>query len=190
MLIGTKIVFSPLPEMMKALSYSIEYDCFRAAAYRLFGVQPKMNLRVANGTAGSLLVTYLYKKNDVVRSMKEMARRLPDDWMVKGKSFSLDERSAREVVLLYANSDVILRQWNGIGDDYFSFFLLPRNGYLQTQSSTVRELSWAETNKEGLRILFERSDLNESNVTDHLHTLVRKVARKKYGFSLSGCPVC
>lgn len=188
MLVGTEIVFSPLPEMTKALSYSIEYDCFRAAAYRLFGVQPKMNLRVANGTVGSLLVTYLYKKDDVVRSMKEMVRRLPDDWVVKGKSFSLDDRSAREVVLLYANSDVVLRQWNGIGDDYFSFFLLPRNGYLQ--SSAVNNTSWAEANKEGLRILFDRSGLNESDVTDHLHSLVRKVAWKKYGFSLSGCPVC
>ena len=186
----TEIVFSPLSKMTQALSYSIEYDCFRAATYRLFCVQPKMNLRVANNTAGNLLVTYLYKKDDVVRSMKEMVKRLWGDGMVKGKSFSLDERSAREVVLLYANSDVVLRQWNGIGDDYFSFFLLPRNGYLQVQNSTVGEPSWAESNKEGLRILFDRSDLDESNVADHLHSLVQKVARKKYGFSLSGSPVC
>ena len=186
----TEIVFSPLSKMTQALSYSIEYDCFRAATYRLFGVQPKMNLRVANNTAGNLLITYLYKKDDVVRSMKEMVKRLWGDGMVKGKSFSLDERSAREVVLLYANSDVVLRQWNGIGDDYFSFFLLPRNGYLQVQNSTVGERSWAESNKEGLRILFDRSDLDESNVADHLHSLVQKVAWKKYGFSLSGSPVC
>ena len=91
----TEIVFSPLSKMTQALSYSIEYDCFRAATYRLFGVQPKMNLRVANNTAGNLLVTYLYKKDDVVRSMKEMVKRLWGDGMVKGKSFSLDERSAR-----------------------------------------------------------------------------------------------
>lgn len=164
---------------------TIHFDCFRAAAYKLFNIKPLMNMKSSSSEiTGKFLVTYLYQKGDEVLSSKQMVAQLPESWRLKGKSFNLDERSSRELILLYANSDIIIRQYKGRDDDYYSLFLLPRNGYIQIQDVSVYSKSWTEVNSKGLRIIFAVSDLYHSSILNQLQNIIVRVQRRKYRVSL------
>ena len=123
-------------------------------------------------------------------SSKQLVSEFPESWKLKGKSFNMDERSSRELILLYANSDIILREYKEDADDYYSLFLLPRNGYVQLQSASVSTKSWTEVNSEGLRILFVKSDLSHSGILKQLRDLIVRVQRRKYKVSLNSSLVC
>ena len=151
-----------------------------------------MNLQSSspNEILGNFVVSHIYQQGDEVLSLKPLVFELPESWRVKGKSFNMDERSSREIILLYANSDIVLRQYKGSADDYYSLFLLPKNGYIQLQSSSVSTKSWAEVNAEGLRILFVKSGFSQSELLEQLRDLVVRVQRRKYKLTMNSSFVC
>lgn len=167
------------------------YDCLRATTYKLFNTLPRPNIRKNdNILEGKFIITYLYQEGDAVLSPKVMVKAFPEEWMLKGKAFAIKNRSSREIILLYANSDIILRHWrNRNDDDYFSFFLLPHNGYLQIQESEEmgesdkNRISWAEHHANSLRIVFDKSTTEVSRISDALKKMIPIVQVKKYSIS-------
>lgn len=157
------------------------YDCFRAASYKLFNILPRPNIHPSpNGVAGKFIVTYLYQKDDIVLSPKQMVNQLQSKWSLKGKAFPIQERSSREIILMYANSDIIIRHWRNEEDDYYSFFLLPHNGYLQITEKSCDGISWAERHAEKLRIVFEKTTTDLNSIENALQALIPIIQNKKY----------
>ena len=78
----------------------------------------------------------------------------------------------RELVVLFCNSDVVIR--NEVDDDVFSLFLLPRNGYVEVGEG--REKSWTERNAELMRIVFCKA--KEVGV---VREVMKEVRERKYG---------
>ena len=70
-------------------------------------------------------------------------------------------------------------------DSMREILLLPRNGYIQLQNTSVSIKSWTEVNSEGLRILFVKSDLSHSGILKQLRALIVRVKRRKYKVSLN-----
>lgn len=85
----------------------------------------------------------------------------------------------REFVLLFCNSDVIIR--NKYYDDVFSLFLLPKNGYVELQDDKPKP-SWTEENANLLRILFYKT-----NSLSLLPEVINEVKRKKYAAISYSC---
>ena len=162
------------------------YDCFRAASYKLFNILPRPNIHPSpTGVEGTFIVTYLYQKGDVVLLPKQMVNQLQSKWKgkLKGKAFPIQERSSREIVLIYANSDIIIRNWRNEADDYYSFFLLPHNGYLQIEEKGCERMSWAERHADKLRIVFEKTTTGLDLIENSLKTLLLTVQNKKYSIA-------
>ena len=85
----------------------------------------------------------------------------------------------REVVLLFCNSDVIIRSKRY--DDVFSLFLLPKNGYVELQEGETKP-SWTKENASLLRILFYKS-----TSLSLLPEVIDEVKRKKYAILSCTC---
>ena len=160
------------------------YDCFRAASYKLFNILPRPNIHPSpNGVEGKFIVTYLYQKGDMVLSPKQMVNQLHTTWELKGKAFPIQKRSSREIILIYANSDIIIRNWRNEEDDYYSFFLLPHNGYLQIGEKSCERISWAERHAEKLRIVFEKTTTDLDSIESSLKALIPTIQNKKYSIA-------
>ena len=156
---------------------TIEYDCFRAAAYRYFNILPKFN---ENGT---LLVTHLRTRN-------EHHLRL-EYFDVRQRSIVMDERTTREIVLLFCNSDVVIRAW--VPDDYFPLFLLPKSAYIEIIENSENQ-SWLESNWELMRIFYYQHNRYDKELNNTINEAIRKVKEKKYSYlssaSRHGCVTC
>ena len=156
---------------------TVEYDCFRAAAYRYFNILPKFNEN------GSLLITHL-------RTRKEHHLRL-EDFDIRQRSIITDDRSTREIVLLFCNSDVVIRSW--VPDDYFPLFLLPRSAYIEIDENHQSQ-SWLDANWELMRIFYYRHNSYDKELNSIIEKAVTKVKKKKYAYLSSsgqhGCVTC
>lgn len=81
----------------------------------------------------------------------------------------------RELVVLFCNSDVVIR--NEADDDVFSLFLLPKNGYVEMGEG--KEKSWTERNAGLMRIVFRKA-----KEVEVVREVIKEVRERKYGW---GC---
>lgn len=146
------------------LSLPIEYDCYRAASYKYFGITPRY-------TNPNFIITSLLYTQEPSRNLSSVVKQP----RVKTREYRAEEMSMRELVVLFCNSDVVIR--NEVDDDVFSLFLLPRNGYVEMGEG--REKSWTERNAELMRIVFCKA--KEVGV---VREVMKEVRERKYGW---GC---
>ena len=154
--------------MSSILTTPIEYDCYRAAGYRYFGIAPRY------GNSRFLITSLLYEQ-EPERNLSSL-KGIPD---LKTREFKWEGLGMREVVLLFCNSDVIIRSKRY--DDVFSLFLLPKNGYVELQEGETKP-SWTEENASLLRILFYKSAS-----LSLLPEVIDEVTRKKYAILSCTC---
>lgn len=156
---------------------TIEYDCFRAAVYRYFNIVPKFS---ENET---LMITHL-------RSRNEQHLRL-EEYDLKQRSIVTDDRSTREIVLLFCNSDVVIRKW--VPDDYSPLFLLPKSAYIEINENRENH-NWLESNWELMRIFYYQHGQYDKALNNIIDEAVSKVKEKKYSYlsssSRHGCVSC
>ena len=101
---------------------------------------------------------------------------------MKGRSFDVEERSTRERILLYCNSDVVVQKWTR--SDYFPVFLLPKSAFVEV-AGPVGEKSWVETNSERMRILYYSCARTGEELDAVVKRALMQVKRVKYSFSSS-----
>lgn len=144
----------------------IHYDCFRAAAYKYFNIHPRYSLSVTNSSIeGSLVLTFLYTSKpslDLKSIVKENRFSLP----IRSREYSFEERSMREIVALYCNSDVVV-QWGQTS--YFVLFSLPYNGVIVVEE----EIPVIQN-----RILYY--SVRENELATVLNQAITDVVDKKY----------
>lgn len=102
---------------------------------------------------------------------------------VKGRSFDVEERSTRERILLYCNSDVVVQKWSK--DDYFPIFLLPKSAFIEIASPAM-EKSWVEKNSGRMRILYYSCSRTGEELDAVVKQALMEVKQVKYSFSSSG----
>ena len=146
------------------LSLPIEYDCYRAASYKYFGITPRY-------TNPNFIITSLLYAQEPSRNLSSIVKQAH----VKTREYRVEEMSMRELVVLFCNSDVVIR--NEVDDDVFSLFLLPKNGYVEVGEG--REKSWTERNAGLMRIVFCKA--KEVGV---VREVMKEVRERKYGW---GC---
>ena len=129
------------------------------------------------------MITHLRTRND---------RRLRlEEYDVKQRSIVTDDRSTREIVLLFCDSDVVIRSW--VPDDYSPLFLLPKSAYIEINENRENR-SWLESNWELMRIFYYQHSQYDKALNDIIDEAVKKVKEKKYSYlsssSRHGCVTC
>lgn len=110
---------------------------------------------------------------------------------MKQRSIVTDDRSTREIVLLFCDSDVVIRSW--VPDDYSPLFLLPKSAYIEINKNKENR-SWLESNWELMRIFYYQHSQYDKALNDVIGEAVNKVKEKKYSYlsssSRHGCVTC
>lgn len=110
---------------------------------------------------------------------------------MKQRSIVTDDRSTREIVLLFCDSDVVIRSW--VPDDYSPLFLLPKSAYIEINENRENR-SWLESNWELMRIFYYQHSQYDKALNDIIDEAVKKVKEKKYSYlsssSRHGCVTC
>lgn len=144
----------------------IHYDCFRGAAYKYFNIHPRYSLSVTNSSVeGALVLTFLYTSKPSL-DLKSVAKESFTSLPIRSREYSFEERSMREIVALYCNSDVVV-QWGQTS--YFALFLLPYNGLIVVED----EVPILQN-----RVLYY--SVRENELTTVLKQAIADVVDKKY----------
>lgn len=171
-----QILTTPLHFHNFTFPYPIHYDCFRAASYKYFNMQPRFSLRV-NGTQieGTLVLTYLYSSKPSNHSMFMQSLQIQNlsSFPIRKREYALEERSMREVVVLYCNSDVVV-QWDS-QYSYYALFLLPHNVLIEVGSNEKKQLDFHT-----MRIMYYSVDWEEGIITSAISKAFEYVVEKKY----------
>ena len=129
------------------------------------------------------MITHLRTRNDRHLRLEE--------YDVKQRSIVTDDRSTREIVLLFCDSDVVIRSW--VPDDYSPLFLLPKSAYIEINENRENR-SWLESNWELMRIFYYQHSQYDKALNDVIDEAVNKVKEKKYSYlsssSRHGCVTC
>lgn len=129
------------------------------------------------------MITHLRTRNDRHLRLEE--------YDVKQRSIVTDDRSTREIVLLFCDSDVVIRSW--VPDDYSPLFLLPKSAYIEINENRENR-SWLESNWELMRIFYYQHSQYDKALNDIIDEAVKKVKEKKYSYlsssSRHGCVTC
>ena len=94
---------------------------------------------------------------------------------MKQRSIVTDDRSTREIVLLFCDSDVVIRSW--VPDDYSPLFLLPKSAYIEINENRGNR-SWLESNWELMRIFYYQHSQYDKALNDVIDEAVKKVKEK------------
>ena len=99
----------------------------------------------------------------------------------------MEERSMREIVALYCNSDIIL-QWDS-QYDYFPLFLLPHNAFIEIEDGGKKK--WSIEDWREMRVMYYTIPNQEDQIITTIRKAIQSVLIKKYNIGVfSNLVVC
>ena len=106
---------------------------------------------------------------------------------IRSREYKMEERSMREIVALYCNSDIIL-QWDS-QYDYFPLFLLPHNAFIEIEDGGKKK--WSIDDWREMRVMYYTIPNQEDQIITTIRKAIQSVLIKKYNIGVfSNLVVC